>query len=293
MSKLFGNLGDDPKMQRQALISRYSAARSNLLLMIIFSLVNILMLATNSGMYFLFSASLPYLLTDLGMTFCGMYPDEYYEGLEGMIFLDKFFFVILLVISLLILVIYLLCWIFSKKNRCGFLIAALALFGIDTVVMIVAYGISSIINLAFHVWVIFILAMGISAHYKLKKLPEDVGFIEGDFTELPADENMVEGEKPTQAPDSVALRPADLEVKARILLECEAYGHTITYRRVKRTNELVIDNNVYGEYTALVEMPHLMTANLGGHSFAAGTDNTSHMIITVDGQVAKTKIRIV
>ena len=80
MSNLFGNLSSDPRMQRQALISRYSAARTNLLLMIDFSLVNILMLATNSGMYFLFSASIPYFITDIGMTLCGKYPEEFYQG---------------------------------------------------------------------------------------------------------------------------------------------------------------------------------------------------------------------
>ena len=293
MSNLFGNLGNDPKMQRQALTSRYAAARTNLLLMIVFSLFNVLMLAANSGVYFLFSASIPYLLTDLGMMLCGMYPQEYYEGLEAMIFFDKSFFVALLVISLLILAVYLLCWIFSKK-KCGFLIGALVLFSIDTVIMIISYGLSSIIDLAFHIWVIVILAMGISAHYKLRKLPEECGFVEGEFAELPSDGNeAIEEASAAKVKDSVALRPADLDVKTKVFLEYEAYGHKITYRRVKRTNELVIDGDVYAEYTALVEMPHLLTANVGGHSFAAGIDNTSHMTISVDGQIAKTKLRII
>lgn len=294
MSNLFGNYANDPKMQRQLLTSRYSAARSNLLFMILFSVVNILMLASNSGMYFLFSASVTYLLTDLGMALCGMYPDEYYEGIEGIFFLDKAVFVVLLIISLLILAIYMLCWIFSKKNRCGFLIAALVLFSIDTVIMLLNYGFSSIIDLVFHIWMIVILSMGISAHYKLKKLPAEDEMIEGEFTELPDDEAAaIEGEKANELHDSTALRPADLDAKARILLEYEAYGHKITYRRVKRTNELVIDGDVFGEYTALVEMPHMLTASLGGHTFAAGTDNTSHMYIVVDGRTAVQKMRIV
>ena len=103
MSNLFGNLSDDPRIQRQALISRFAAARSNLLLLVVFSAINLLMLATGLGTYFLFSASVPYLITDLGMFLCGMYPEEFYEGLEGMFFLDKSFFVIMLIISILIL----------------------------------------------------------------------------------------------------------------------------------------------------------------------------------------------
>ena len=70
------------------------------------------------------------------------------------------------------------------------------------------------------------------------------------------------------------------------------YGYQITYRRVKRTNELVINGYVYAEYTALMEMPHMLNANLGGHSFAAGMDGTtSRSIMMVDGMIVKTKMR--
>ncbi len=286
MANLFSNVSSAPQTQRQALVNKYSAARSNLLIVVAFSLVNILMLVTNSGTYFLFSASVPYLLTDIGMGLCGMYPPEYYEGLEGMYILDKSVFVILLVISLLILGVYLICWIFSKK-KCGFLITALVLFSIDTVVMLLSYGLSSIVDLIFHVWIIVILSIGINAHFKLKKLPPEENVIEGEFNEI--SEN---GEANPALSDSVALRPVDPTVKARIFIEYEMYGYQITYRRVKRTNELVINGYVYAEYTALMEMPHMLNANLGGHSFAAGTDGTtSRSIMMVDGMIVKTKMR--
>ena len=283
--------------ERQQLVNSFNTARSNLLLLVIFSAINLLMLATNSGTYFLFSASVPYLLTDLGMFFCGMYPDEFYEGLEGMFFFNEAFFVIMLVISILILAVYLLCWLLSKKNKVGWLIAALAMFGIDTLVMFGYYGFSAdmIIDIVFHVWVIVILVMGIKAHYQLKKLPEEV--IEAEFREVATEgENgeadAIDGEKKAIA-DSTPLRPADTDVKARILLEAEIYGHRITYRRIKRTNELIIDGDVYGEYNALAEMPHMLTAIIDGHSFAAGMDNTSHSYILVDGQTVKTKMRFI
>lgn len=286
MANLFSNVSSAPQTQRQALVNKYSAARNNLLIVVAFSLVNILMLATNSGTYFLFSASVPYLLTDIGMGLCGMYPPEYYEGLEGMYILDKSVFVILLVISLLILGVYLICWIFSKK-KCGFLITALVLFSIDTVVMLLSYGLSSIVDLVFHVWIIVILSIGINAHFKLKKLPPEENVIEGEFNEI--SEN---GEANPALSDSVALRPVDPTVKARIFIEYEMYGYQITYRRVKRTNELVINGYVYAEYTALMEMPHMLNANLGGHSFAAGMDGTtSRSIMMVDGMIVKTKMR--
>ena len=117
MSNLFGSLPNDSAMQRQVLASKYNTARSNLLMMIIFSAFNLLMLATGSGVYFLFSASVPYVMTDTAMFFCGMYPKELYEGFEGMFFMNKSFFVVMLIISILILAIYLLCWLFSKNNK--------------------------------------------------------------------------------------------------------------------------------------------------------------------------------
>lgn len=299
MSNLFGS-SNDPRMQRQIWTSRYNAARSNILFMVIFSAFNLLMLATNSGAYFLFSAAVPYIITDTGMFFCGMYPKEFYTGeFEGMVFADKSLFVISLVASILILGIYLLCWFLSKKKG-NALVVALVLFGIDTLVMLWNYGLTDFIDLGFHIWLVVILAMGVSAHSKMKKLPVEERPIEAEFTELPVDgdgEGNTDGEAigapKKERPDSVALRPADNTVKSRVLLEYEIYGHKITYRRVKRINELVIDGDVYSEYIALAEMPHMLAATVDGHYFAAGTDNTSHAYIKVDGQTAIQKLRIV
>ena len=294
MSQLFGNLSNDPRMERQALASKYSAARSNLLLVVVFTALNLLLLATNSGTYFLFSASVPYLIGDLGMFLCGRYPEEYYEGLEGMFFLDTSFFVIMMVIAFLILALYMLCWFFSKKNNVKWLIVSLVLFSIDTLVMFLAYGLAAdmIVNVIFHVWVIVILAMGIKAHYKLKSLPQD-DVIEAEFSEIPAEDGEGSGEGARALPGSTPIRVADTEVKARILLDGQIYGHNIVYRRIKRTNELVIDGNVYDEYTAIAEMPHMLTATIDGHTYAAGLDNSSHSYMLVDGQTVKSKMRLV
>jgi fatty acid desaturase len=190
MSNLFGNVSNDPRMQRHALASKYNAARSNILLLVIFSAINLIMLATNAGTYFLFSASVPYLITGLGMFFCGMAPEEAYEGLDGMYFMDKSLFVVMFIISMLILVLYLLCWLFSKNNKVKWLITALVLFSIDTLIMFAYYGISPnmIIDIIFHIWVIVILAMGIDAHYKLKKMPVEETMIEAEYTEISEEE---------------------------------------------------------------------------------------------------------
>ena len=286
----------DPRMERQALISKYNAARINLLAVVAFTVFNIITLAVGNGSYFLFSANMPYMLTFLGMFICGMLPDDYYEGLDGMFYLDKSVFVIFLILSIIILALYVLCWYFSKNGKVKWLKTALILFSIDTVVMLITGDLTAILfDIIFHIWVIYILVSGIKAHKKIKAMTKEDEMIEGDFTELPVEGDGDVNPQPEAivAPDSTPLRPADTEVKARILLEAQISNHTVTYRRVKRTNELVIDGNVYDEYVALAELPHMLTARIGGHNFSAGTDNTSHSFIKMDGETVKTKIRLV
>ena len=74
-------------------------------------------------------------------------------------------------------------------------------------------------------------------------------------------------------------------------METEAYGHKIIYRRVKRTNELVIDGRVYGEYVALMERPHELSAYIDGHMFVVGINSYSQMFIEVDGKQVASKTR--
>lgn len=177
MSQLFKNeSANEAVSQRQTLESKYTGARHNILLILAFSVINIILLVTNSNTYFLFSAYVPYVIVDLGMALCGMYPSEYYgEDLTGMEFLGKEFLTVTIVIAALLLVLYLLSWIFSKKNRVGWLIFALVFFSIDTAMMLLLTGFSMdfIVDSIFHGWVIVSFAGGISAHYKLKKLPEE------------------------------------------------------------------------------------------------------------------------
>ena len=283
MSKfsLFGARNNGPTTPRQNLENKYISARQNLLLVVMFSAVNILFLCLGTGSYFLFSASIPYLLVDLGRFYCGMYPAEEYTGeFAGMVFADQSFFVTLLIVAIVIIALYVVCWYFSKNHKVGFLVFALVLFSIDTVALLMFATVGSIIDIAFHGWVIVILIMGISAHYKIKKLPP-----EAEIFPVPNENGEIDVQ------NSPILRVVDPCEKSRTLLEVEAEGHTILYRRVKNTNELVIDGNVYAEYTALVETPHCLSAQIDGHTFEAGLNALSKSYINVDGKTVLTKIR--
>lgn len=276
---------------RQALEKKYNGSRMNLLLVVVFTVVNIILLVTNSNTYFVFSASIPYFLVGIAMEFCGMYPEEYYteyygEDLANFQFTDTSFFVICLVIAIVIIALYLISWIFSKNNKTGWLIFALIFFAIDTLGMFVLLGINfdSIIDIAFHVWVIVSLFIGISAGSKLKNLSEDEVFVEET-------EKVQDSDFSGSLQNSAIIRIADTSVKSRTLLEADAVGHTVTYRRVKRVNELVIDGNVYDEMEALIEMPHTLTANIDGHTIQVGYDG-ANSYLDVDGERVAKKFRL-
>ena len=163
--------------QRQLLEGRYRTAGINVLWVVLFTVINIVLLVINSNTYFLFSAFIPYALVDLGMYYCGKYPAEWYEELGQHEFADTSLLVILIVIAAVMCCLYLFCCLFCRKGdkrRVGWLITALVFIALDTGLMLLLGSIAdNILNVVFHGRIIVSLIMGISAHFKLKKLPEE------------------------------------------------------------------------------------------------------------------------
>lgn len=152
------------KNSREYLENKMKSARHSLLLVLIFTVVNLVLLLADGNTYFLFSASVPFYLTVFGM---GMDADA-----GGSVFTTT-----ALVISAIILAAYLLCWIFSKK-RVGWYVAALVLFIIDTALLVLlalAFEMlaDSIMDLVFHGWVVLELCQALVCHKKLKALPPE------------------------------------------------------------------------------------------------------------------------
>ena len=179
MSLNIKNTNTTSQIDERALLERkFETARGNILLVIVMTLVNVLLLVLNANTYFLFSAYIPFLLADIGMFLCGLYPKEIYTGeMAGVEFLPKAFLVIMLAIVAVILALYFLSWLLSKNRKKGWLVFALIFFTLDTLAMFGLNGfvVDSIIDYAIHVWVIVSLASGISALSKLKKLPAEEG----------------------------------------------------------------------------------------------------------------------
>ena len=281
---------------RKAYEQKYITSRLNLLLVVIFTAINLLLLIANADTYFLFSAFIPYYITAIGMLMCGRFPAEYYGAeFEKMVFFDNSLFIILLIVSIVITLLYLLAWFMSNKKRVGWLIFALVFFGLDTVGMLLMSGlaIDSLFDILFHAWVIGYLIVGISAHYKLKALPpeeETTLAPENISSEIECGEENADTAT-AQTSNSPIIREADKTVKHKVLLEKRTLNYDICYRRVKHTNELIINGNVYDELEGIVEPPHTLNAIIDGHHISAGYTGT-HSFISVDGETVAKKLRL-
>ncbi len=290
--------------ERIMLERRYHSARSDILYVLIFTVINLALLLFDSNTYFLFSAFLPYFAVSMGKILCGMMPDDYYtDGLEGLEPIDSSFFAVMLAFAIIGTALYFISWLLSKKHKIGWMIFALVIFAIDTLLfLLLSFSMEAIVDLIFHVWFIVGLSRGIHAHYKLLKLPEEeVPLWDAEMTLDPdaplSGGEYVSPEEPMSTPvdtkvDTAILYPADTSVKHRVLLETNAFGHNVCYRRVKRRNELIIDGNVYDTYEALVEQQHELKASFDGHTISAGYNGT-HSYIAVDGEIFEKKIRLV
>ena len=167
------NTNPEQMTQRELLMGKFARSRNSILLVVLFSFVNILLMVTNANLYFLFSAYVPMILMDMGMYYCGKYPAEYYE--EAVELLPDTFLVVMVAISAVILLAYLLCWIFSGKTRTGWMIFALVLISLDTGLMFLMNGfaIAYLLDTVIHIVIIVSLSKGISACHKLKNLPPE------------------------------------------------------------------------------------------------------------------------
>lgn len=89
--------------------------------------------------------------------------------------MDQSAFVGFIAFAVVLAILYVLPFIFSKKLRPGWLLFTLVIFILDTLFMFIDAGFQAdmLVDYLFHIWVIVSLAIGMSAGYKLKKLPPE------------------------------------------------------------------------------------------------------------------------
>ena len=148
---------------------KVGAGRHSLLLIIVFTLVNLAMVLLDSGVYFLFSASVPYYLT----LYCkGM--DNFF--MEGDWPVNGPYTNLALLISAVILLLFLLCWLLSGKHTL-WLIPAVVLLVLDTLALVwcavylVYNPADTIVDFLVHFWALWELIRAIRCGGRLKKLP--------------------------------------------------------------------------------------------------------------------------
>lgn len=150
-----------PRNPKASAQQQYKIARSNLLLMLVLTVVNIILLVAEADTMLLFSATVPYFLSAISM---GIYAEYSQVAIVGF------------GIVVAILVVYLLCWIFSKKHY-GWMIAALVFFILDSIAMIGLYVLaedfSGILDIVVHIWVLYYLVIGVKYGHKLKNIPPE------------------------------------------------------------------------------------------------------------------------
>ena len=160
--------------------NKVRVCRSNLLLAVAFTLINIVLLASKSTRYFLFSLVVPYRFVLNGMLFGGYMPDEFYVGEDGVAYYiekNPSLLAMLGIVAAVILGLYMLFFFMSKKNV-GWLVPTLVFVSLDCLAyvgLIFLYGfeISDILDLAFHAWLLYYMIAGVAAYVKLRKLPPE------------------------------------------------------------------------------------------------------------------------
>ena len=218
MNRLTGNRIAENLSERGRLLKNYSKARLYLLFVIILTVVNIVLIVAGSDTYFPFSAIIPLVLgvslssiihfdADLQAFIAeqNILPGtKEYEHLMSAEYAksEKSFYAVLVAWSVIILGLYFVAWLCSKKpERKGYLIFALVLFVPDTaMVWLKGITMESVVDIVCHVFVLIYLIMGISAAAKLNKLkPEEphvgdtVIDVSGPYVATPADEEIDPG----------------------------------------------------------------------------------------------------
>ena len=185
----------DPNALLRAKYERnYKAGRGNLLLVIIFTIVSMITFYWN-GSYFLFSAYVPFTVFGVfavyGWAASGdpeIVAELDPETLEMIQSVGEFTWVAIgFVIAMLMLSVYFVCWLLSKKHP-GAMIVAAVLFAIDCAFVLMSFDGGMIMDVLFHAWAMYYLVNAIISHKKLKKIP--------DFTPVVVDTTATEVNEP-------------------------------------------------------------------------------------------------
>ena len=264
--------GDSPE-------KKYRVCISSLLLMGIVTALNVVMLFKGEDNYYPFSIYIPFVIVDYTRYLCGLYPAEYYGDISKIQFYDESILIGAVLVAIIVIAGILVCWLVAKKHNQKPLLASVIFLGTDMIFMGFMEGLSSLIGIAFHAIVMFTLVGAIVLCGKINNKKQ---------ASVVSEEALLEATNGFSTPLRIAA-----DEKHRVLAEATVSGMNIVYRRVKSTNELVINGYVYDEYIATVEGKHTLRASFNGHTVEALFNGVVHTKLLVDSQEIVKKVRLI
>jgi len=143
----------------------FEKSRNNLLLVIAFTVVNLVLIYFEAKVNFLFSATIPQFVLNVGKTLTDTTD-------------DSIFLIIGLIIAFIAVLSYFIFWLLARRARVLILIA-LIFFGIDSLLLIylvlnAEFDFSVLLECAFHVWILYYLFTGVKAWYNLRGVSTEV-----------------------------------------------------------------------------------------------------------------------
>lgn len=251
----------------------FTKSRNNLLAVVLFSLVNVVLTLFNAEISFLFSATFPMVSIGFGTAL--------FEETGSNVFM-----IIGIIIALISIAFYGLCFLLSKKNK-AFILVAFVFFVMDTLLLIlfivIAFDASILLDIVFHAWILYYLIIGVKASSDLKKMPPEEAQ-DAAALDLPQHTQTEAGRQ------SVALRPES--EKGRVLLSQEFQNLSIVVKRAYGVTELIVNGMVYAEQTGVMETSYALEANVEGVSIKTTMSYTALMCLYINGNLMAKKRRL-
>ena len=255
--------------------AKYRNGRISLLTIVILSAINLVSIAT-IGVYYVFSAYIPLLTVSIGY-------ELYMQS-------DLFaYYICAVVIAAMLIVPYLLCYIFSKKNK-GWMIAALALFSVDSALFLIDFvsfvadgNFSMILDLVIRVVAIVSLILGVKYGLKVEKEsnPEETDVY------FAADDNADSLEEEVLPDRTVTVLRKKSFVGCAALYVCYVNGKQVVTIKNGNTESFRAPSNAF-------TLGVMIANGLGSTeiSVPSGSEDVSYTIMTKTG-FAATNIKIV
>ena len=176
------NYASKPTKTKEMYQRDLTMSRMNLLLSVIFTVVNLGMVLGSIVTSFFFAASLPYYPSLFFAINCRIFNDSYYDAFyktyddgryadtwrEEIEFLDPSLFWAVFAVSVVLIIGLFLLWFFSKKHRVCSMIT-LSFYVVDTLFLVgFSYflgigGIELILQLLFHLWIVYYAVLAVRA----------------------------------------------------------------------------------------------------------------------------------